>query len=81
MDQAERVKRIIVEQLGVDDDRATDDARLVDDLDADSLDVVELVMRLEEEFNLDIADEQCDKLFAGGTVGDVTGLVGQLTPA
>jgi acyl carrier protein len=63
----EKVKGIIVEQLGVDEDQVTEDAAFVDDLGADSLDQVELVMALEEEFGLDIPDEDADKL---KTVGD-----------
>jgi acyl carrier protein len=58
----ERVKHIIVEQLGVDEQEVKADASLVDDLGADSLDVVELVMALEEEFGLEINDEDAEKL-------------------
>ena len=58
----ERVKSIIVEQLGVDEDEVTAQASFVDDLGADSLDVVELVMALEEEFGLEISDEDAEKL-------------------
>lgn len=58
----ERVKHIIVEQLGVDEDEVKPDASFVDDLGADSLDVVELVMALEEEFGLEISDEDAEKL-------------------
>ena len=64
---AEKVKSIIVEQLGVDEEEVTPDASFVDDLGADSLDTVELVMALEEEFGLDIHDEDADKF---KTVGD-----------
>ena len=64
---ADKVKSIIVEQLGVDEDEVTPDASFVDDLGADSLDTVELVMALEEEFNLEISDEDAEKI---GTVGD-----------
>ena len=63
----EKVKHIIVEQLGVDEAEVKPEAHFVDDLGADSLDVVELVMALEEEFGLDIPDEDADKL---KTVGD-----------
>ncbi|GMR24613.1 MAG: acyl carrier protein [Acidobacteriota bacterium] len=58
----EKVKGIIVEQLGVDEDQVTDDAAFVDDLGADSLDQVELVMALEEEFGLEIPDEDAEKI-------------------
>ena len=58
----ERVKRIVVEQLGVDEEEVKTEATFVDDLGADSLDVVELVMALEEEFGLEISDEDAEKL-------------------
>ena len=58
----EKVKHIIVEQLGVDEDEVKPEASFVDDLGADSLDVVELVMALEEEFSLEISDEDAEKL-------------------
>lgn len=58
----ERVKKIIVEQLGVDEDEVTPEAHFVDDLGADSLDTVELVMAFEEEFNLEIPDEDAEKI-------------------
>jgi len=58
----EKVKHIIVEQLGVDEEEVKPDAKFVDDLGADSLDVVELVMALEEEFGLEISDEDAEKL-------------------
>lgn len=57
-----RVKKIVVEQLGVKEDEITTDASFVDDLGADSLDTVELVMALEEEFETDIPDEEAEKL-------------------
>ena len=59
---ADKVKSIIVEQLGVDDEEVTVDASFVDDLGADSLDTVELVMALEEEFGLEIPDEDAEKI-------------------
>ena len=58
----EKVKHIIVEQLGVDEDEVKADASFQDDLGADSLDVVELVMALEEEFGLEISDEDAEKI-------------------
>lgn len=63
----ERVKKIIVEQLGVKEEEVTSEASFVDDLGADSLDTVELVMALEEEFETEIPDEEAEKLT---TVGD-----------
>ena len=64
----DKVKGIIVEQLGVDEEEVTPDASFVDDLGADSLDTVELVMALEEEFGTEIPDEDAEKL---QSVGDV----------
>ncbi len=64
---ADRVKEIVVEQLGVSADQVTDSASFIDDLRADSLDTVELVMALEEEFDLEIPDEVAEKI---RTVGD-----------
>ena len=63
----ERVKNIIIEQLGVEESQATDTAKFVEDLGADSLDTVELVMALEEEFTVEIPDEDAEKI---ATVGD-----------
>jgi acyl carrier protein len=62
MDTLEQVKMIIVEQLGVDAAEVTAAASFVDDLGADSLDTVELVMAFEEEFDLEIADEDAEKI-------------------
>ncbi|MBU0984677.1 MAG: acyl carrier protein [candidate division Zixibacteria bacterium] len=62
----ERVKEIIVEQLGVEASQVTERAKFVDDLGADSLDTVELVMALEEEFSLEIPDEDAEKITAVG---------------
>lgn len=64
----DRVKRIIVERLGVDEAEVTLDASFKDDLGADSLDVVELVMELEDEFDMEISDEDAEKI---STVGEV----------
>ncbi|MBF0626431.1 MAG: acyl carrier protein [Magnetococcales bacterium] len=61
-DIAERVKKIVVEQLGVEPDQVTEEANFVDDLGADSLDTVELVMALEEEFGCEIPDEAAEKI-------------------
>eukprot|EP01047_Picozoa_sp_COSAG01_P014585 COSAG01_NODE_713_length_14097_cov_15.136448_16_plen_83_part_00 len=57
-----KVKSVIVEQLGVSEDEVKEDASFIDDLGADSLDTVELVMALEEEFETEIADEEAEKL-------------------
>jgi len=64
----QRVKDIIVEQLGVNPDQVTPEAKFIEDLGADSLDTVELVMALEEEFGQEIPDEEAEKL---QSVGDV----------
>ena len=66
---ADRIKKIIVEQLGVNEDQVKPEAKFIEDLGADSLDIVELVMALEEEFGTEIPDEDAEKLL---TVGDVT---------
>ena len=59
---AERVKKIIVDQLGVNAEQVTEEASFIDDLGADSLDTVELVMALEEEFGMEIPDDQAEKI-------------------
>jgi len=64
----EKIKKIIVDQLGVDESEVTPEASFVDDLGADSLDTVELVMALEEEFGIEIPDEDAEKLL---TIEDV----------
>ena len=58
----ERVKKIVIEQLGVKEEEVTNEASFVDDLGADSLDTVELVMALEEEFETEIPDDQAEKI-------------------
>ncbi|OFZ21966.1 MAG: acyl carrier protein [Bdellovibrionales bacterium GWB1_55_8] len=65
----ERVRNIICDQLAVEPEKVTTAASFIDDLGADSLDIVELVMTMEEEFDLDIPDEDAEKI---KTVGDVT---------
>ena len=62
MSVEEKVKQIIVEELGVDESEVTANARLIEDLGADSLDTVELVMRFEEEFDIEIPDEDAEKI-------------------
>ncbi|WCL48712.1 acyl carrier protein [Leptospira sp. GIMC2001] len=71
----EKIKSIIVEQLGVDESEVTPEAHFIDDLGADSLDTVELVMALEEEFGIEISDEDAEKI---QTVGDVTKFIDKL---
>jgi len=58
----ERLKKIVIEQLGVDEEQVTPEASFVDDLNADSLDLVELIMSLEEEFGAEISDEDAEKI-------------------
>ena len=64
----EKIKKIIVDQLGVDESEVTPEASFVDDLGADSLDIVDLVMSLEEEFDTEIPDEEIENI---KTVGDM----------
>ncbi|WP_343346566.1 acyl carrier protein [Sphingomicrobium sp. XHP0239] len=66
-DTADRVKKIVVEHLGVDAEKVTKDARFIDDLGADSLDIVELVMAFEEEFGVEIPDDAAEDI---ATVND-----------
>jgi acyl carrier protein len=66
-DIADRVKKIVIEHLGVDADKVTESASFIDDLGADSLDTVELVMAFEEEFGVEIPDDAADTIL---TVGD-----------
>ncbi|MBV8602261.1 MAG: acyl carrier protein [Candidatus Eremiobacteraeota bacterium] len=72
----DKVKKIIVEQLGVEESEVTPEASITDDLGADSLDQVELVMAFETEFNIDIPDEEAEKI---KTVGDAVAKVDSLT--
>jgi len=67
-----RVKDIIVDQLGVNADQVTTEAKFVEDLGADSLDTVELVMAFEEEFDIEVPDEEAEKL---QSVGDVISFI------
>jgi acyl carrier protein len=64
---ADRVKKIVVEHLGVDEDRVTVEANFIDDLGADSLDTVELVMAFEEEFGCEIPDDAAEKIQTVGS--------------
>ena len=74
-DISERVKKIVVEHLGVEKDKVVDSASFVDDLGADSLDTVELVMAFEEEFNIEIPDEAAEKI---QTIKDAIDYIGNL---
>lgn len=72
MNEFERVKSVIVDQLGVDESSVTMEASFVDDLGADSLDIVELIMGLETEFDIEIPDEEAEKI---STVGDAVNYI------
>ena len=76
MSVEQRVKQIIVEQLGVDESQVDNTASFVDDLGADSLDIVELVMAFEEAFDIDIPDEDAEKI---ATVKDAVGYIEKQT--
>ena len=65
-DTADRVKKIVVEHLGVEADKVAPDASFIDDLGADSLDTVELVMAFEEEFSVEIPDDAAETILTGG---------------
>ncbi|MCJ7656388.1 MAG: acyl carrier protein [Candidatus Atribacteria bacterium] len=67
MESIDKIKKIIVDQLGVDESKIMEDSSFVDDLGADSLDIVELIMAFEEEFDMEIPDEDAEKI---KTVGD-----------
>jgi acyl carrier protein len=71
-DVAERVKKIVAEHLGVEDDKVTENASFIDDLGADSLDQVELVMAFEEEFGCEIPDDAAEKIV---TVNDAISFI------
>ena len=73
-DNSNKVKDIIEKELGVEREKLTADASFIEDLGADSLDIVELVMEFEKEFNIDIPDEDAEKL---RTVGDALGYLNQ----
>lgn len=68
----DKVRSVIVDQLGVEEDVVSDDASFIDDLGADSLDIVELVMALEEEFGISIPDEEAESI---KTVGDAVSYI------
>ena len=76
-DTADRVKKIVVEHLGVEADKVTEDASCIDDLGADSLDIVELVMAFEEEVSVEIPDDAAESIQTfGDAVGYLTKAVG-----
>ncbi|ACB95911.1 acyl carrier protein [Beijerinckia indica subsp. indica ATCC 9039] len=77
-DVAERVKKIVIEHLGVDADKVVDDANFIEDLGADSLDTVELVMAFEEEFSVEIPDDAAETIV---TVGDAIRFLKKATAA
>ncbi len=70
MSVEDRVKKIVVDQLGVEESQVTKEAKFIEDLGADSLDTVELVMALEEEFKLEIPDDEAEKLTTVGQAID-----------
>jgi acyl carrier protein len=72
----DRLKKIVVEQLGVDEEEVKPEASFVDDLNADSLDLVELIMSLEEEFATEISDEDAERI---RTVGDAVEYIDERT--
>ena len=77
-DNAKKVRDIIEKELGVERDKMTDEASFIEDLGADSLDIVELVMEFEKEFNIDIPDEDAEKLrTVGDAVAYLDGKVGE----
>jgi len=77
-DNSDKVKDIIEKELGVEREKLTSEASFIEDLGADSLDIVELVMEFEKEFNIDIPDEDAEKL---RTVGDALGYLNSKIPA
>ena len=77
-DTAERVKKIVVEHLNVDADKVTDNASFIEDLGADSLDTVELVMAFEEEFGIEIPDDAAESIV---TVGDAVKYIDKASAA
>jgi len=77
-DVADRVKKIVIEHLGVEADKVVDKANFIDDLGADSLDIVELVMAFEEEFGIEIPDDAAESIL---TVGDAVKFLEEKTKA
>ena len=69
-DYYDKIKEIIVDKLGVEDSKINLEAKFIDDLGADSLDTVELIMQFEEEFSIEIPDDEAEKLFSVGETVD-----------
>jgi acyl carrier protein len=69
-EQYDKVKEIIIDKLGVEDSKITMEAKFIDDLGADSLDTVELIMQFEEEFSIEIPDEEAERLLSVGQAVD-----------
>lgn len=75
MDNIDKIKDIIVDKLGIDEEKVTREASFKDDLGADSLDIAELVMELEDEFDMEIPDEEAEKI---NTVGDALDFIDKI---
>ena len=75
----DKIKEIIIDKLGIDESKISDDAKFIDDLGADSLDTVELIMQFEEEFNIEIPDEDAETITTVGKA--VSYIEGQLANA
>mgnify|MGYP001178452189 FL=1 len=69
-DTFNKIKEIVVDKLGVDEEKVTLDAKFIDDLGADSLDTVELIMQFEDDFNIEIPDEDAEKILSVGQAND-----------
>ena len=65
-DTLNKIKEIVIDKLGVDESKVTDEANFIDDLGADSLDTVELIMQFEDDFNIEIPDEDAEKILSVG---------------
>ena len=73
-----KIKKIVADHLGIEEEKVTDEASFIDDLGADSLDTVELVMAFEEEFGIEVPEEETDKLLSvGAVVSYIEGLKGE----
>jgi len=77
----EKVRKIIAEQLGIEEDEITMESSFIDDLGADSLDIVELIMALEEEFDLEIPDSEAEKITTVGDVVEYIKIIHKKVPA
>ena len=69
-DTFNKIKEIVVDKLGVDEEKVTLDAKFIEDLGADSLDTVELIMQFEDDFNIEIPDEDAEKILSVGQAND-----------